>query len=63
MKSVTTETNKKLVTTSIVPTNGTETVSKVTKTASKLVTTTIPNVTANTNVTIPNVTSVGSAST
>lgn len=38
-------TQKKLVTTSITPTDGTESVSKVTKTASKLVTTTIPNVT------------------
>ena len=74
VKSVSAETNKKLVTTSIVPTNGTETVSKVTKTASKLVTTSIPNVTGNTsvsipnvtgntNVSIPNVTSAGSAST
>lgn len=53
VKSVTAQTGKNLVTTSIVPTNGTETVSKVTKTASKLVTTTIPNVTGNTNVTVP----------
>lgn len=57
VKSVSAETNKKLVVTSITPTDGTETVSKVTKTASKLVTDTIPNVTANTSVTIPNVTS------
>ena len=56
VKSVSAETNKKLVTTSIVPTDGTESVSKVTKTASKLVTTTIPNVTGNTSVSIPNVT-------
>ena len=63
VKSVTAETNKNLVTTSIVPTNGTESVSKVTKTASKLVTTSVPNVTGNTSVLIPNVTSVGSAST
>lgn len=63
VKSVTAETNKNLVTTSIVPTNGTESVSKVTKTASKLVTTTVPNVTGNTSVTIPNVTNVGTAST
>lgn len=56
VKSVSAETNKKLVTTSITPTNGTETVSKVTKTASKLVTTTVPNVTGNTDVSIPNVT-------
>lgn len=45
VKSVSAETNKNLVTTSITPTNGTETVSKVTKTASKLATTTVPNVT------------------
>ena len=57
VKSVTAETNKKLVVTSITPTDGTESVSKVTKTASKLVTDTIPNVTGNTSVTIPNVTS------
>lgn len=56
VKSVSAETNKKLVVTSITPTNGTESVSKVTKTTSKLVTTTIPNVTGNTNVSIPNVT-------
>ena len=41
VKSVSAETGKNLVTTSIVPTNGTESVSKVTKTASKLVTTSI----------------------
>lgn len=46
VKSVTAETNKKLVVTSITPTNGTESVSKVTKTASKLVTTSVPNVTS-----------------
>ena len=63
VKSVTAETGKNLVTTTITGTNGTESVSKVTKTASKLVTTTVPNVTANTSVTIPNVTSAGSAST
>lgn len=63
VKSVSAVTGNKLVTTSIVPTNGTETVSKVTQTASKLVTDTVPNVTANTDVSIPNVTSVGSAST
>ena len=57
VKSVTAETGKNLVTTSIVPTNGTETVSKVTKTASKLVTTSIPNVTGNTNVSVPVVSS------
>lgn len=55
--SVSADTSKKLVTTSIVPTNGTCVVSKVTKTSSKLVTTTIPNVTGNTSVSIPNVTS------
>lgn len=63
VKSVTAETGKNLVTTTITGTNGTESVSKVTKTASKLVTTTVPNVTGNTSVTIPNVTSAGSAST
>ena len=47
---------KKLVTTTIVPTDGTESVSKVTKATSKLVTTTIPNVTNNEAVSIPNVT-------
>ncbi len=41
VKSVSAETNKKLVTTSITPTNGTETVSKVTQTDEKLVTTSI----------------------
>ena len=46
VKSVSAETGKNLVTTSITPTNGTETVSKVTKTSSKLVTTTVPNVTS-----------------
>lgn len=46
VKSVSAETNKNLVTTSITGTDGTESVSKVTKTASKLVTTSIPNVTA-----------------
>lgn len=56
VKSVSAETNKKLVTTQIVPTDGTESVSHVTQSASKLVTTTIPNVTGNTNVSIPNVT-------
>lgn len=55
LKSASAETSK-LVTTSITPTNGTESVSKVTKTASKLVTTSIPNVTGNTSVSIPNVT-------
>ena len=45
VKSVSAETNKNLVTTTIKPTNGTETVSKVTKSASKLVTTSVPNVT------------------
>lgn len=56
VKSVSAETGKNLVTTSIVPTNGTESVSKVTKTASKLVTTTVPNVTGNTDVSVPNIT-------
>ena len=56
VKSVSAETNKNLVTTSITPTNGTESVSKVTKTASKLVTTTVPNVTGNTDVDVPNIT-------
>lgn len=56
VKSVSAETNKNLVTTTIKPTNGTETVSKVTKTASKLVTTSVPNVTGNTDVSVPNIT-------
>jgi len=46
VKSVTAETNKNLVTTTITGTNGTESVSKVTKATSKLVTTTVPNVTS-----------------
>jgi len=46
VKGVSVEKTNKMVTTSITPTNGTETVSKVTKTASKLATTTVPNVTA-----------------
>lgn len=46
VKSVSAETGKNLVTTTITGTDGTESVSKVTKTASKLVTTSIPNVTA-----------------
>ena len=57
VKSVSAETGKNLVTTSITPTNGTETVSKVTKTASKLVTTTVPNVTGNSDVSASNITS------
>jgi hypothetical protein len=50
VKSVTAETGKNLVTTTVPNVTGNTTV-------------TIPNVTGNTNVTIPNVTSVGSAST
>ena len=46
VKSVSAETGKNLVTTTITGTNGTESVSKVTKTASKLVTTSVPNVTS-----------------
>ena len=46
VKSVSAETNKNLVTTTITGTNGTESVSKVTKSTSKLVTTTVPNVTS-----------------
>ena len=46
VKSVSAETNKNLVTTTIIGTNGTESVSKVTKCTSKLVTTTVPNVTS-----------------
>ena len=46
VKSVSAETNKNLVTTTIIGTNGTESVSKVTKSTSKLVTTTVPNVTS-----------------
>lgn len=57
VKSVSATTGKKLVTTSITPTNGTETVSKVTQNASKLVTTTVPNVTGNSDVTVPVVSS------
>ena len=52
VKTVTVTTGKNLVTTQIVPTNGSETVSKVTRTVSRLSTTTIPNVTSNTNKTI-----------
>ena len=61
VKSVSAETGKNLVTTSITPTNGTESVSKVTKTASKLVTTTVPNVTGNSDVSVPNITGNTSA--
>ena len=46
VKSVSADTTKKLVTTSITGTNGTESVSKVTKSTSKLETTTVPNVTS-----------------
>lgn len=56
VKSVTATTGKNLVVTTITPVDGTESVSKVTKTASKLVTTSVPNVTGNTSVSIPNVT-------
>lgn len=49
VKDLTITGNKKLVTTSITPTDGTETVSKVTKTASKLAVTNVPNVTSNAN--------------
>ena len=52
VKEVEVVSGNKLVTTSIVPTNGTESVSKVTRTASKLATTTIPNVTSNADKTI-----------
>lgn len=52
MKDVEVVSGNKLVTTSIVPTNGTESVSKVTRTVSKLATTTIPNVTSNADKTI-----------
>ena len=52
VKAVTVTTGKNLVTTQITPTNGTETVSKVTKTTSKLSTTSIPNVTSNADKTI-----------
>ena len=52
VKEVEVVTGNKLVTTSIVPTNGTETVSQVTKTTSKLSTTSVPNVTSNANKTI-----------
>ena len=46
VKSVSAESDKKLVVTSITPTNGTESVSSVSKTTKKLVTTSIPNVTS-----------------
>lgn len=46
VKSVTAETGKNLVTTTITGTDGTEEVSKVSKAASKLETTTVPNVTS-----------------
>lgn len=46
VKSVTAETGKNLVTTTITGTDGTEEVSKVSKTASKLETTSVPNVTS-----------------
>ena len=52
VKDVEVVSGNKLVTTSIVPTNGTESVSKVTRTVSKLATTTIPNVTSNADKTI-----------
>lgn len=52
VKEVDVVTGNKLVTTSIVPTDGTETVSKVTQTVSKLTTTSVPNVTSNANKTI-----------
>lgn len=61
VKSVSAETGKNLVTTSITPTNGTETVSKVTKTASKLTTTTVPNVTGNSDVSASKISSNTSA--
>ena len=46
----------KLVTTTITGTNGTETVSKVTKSAGKLVLTSVPNVTGNSSVTASKIT-------
>ena len=57
VKSVSAETNKKLVTTTIVPTDGTESVSKVTQSSAKLVTTSIPNVSGTSSVSVPNITS------
>ena len=59
--SVTAETNKNLVTTTITGTNGTESVSTVTKNVSKMVTTSVPNVTGNTDVSVPNITSNSTA--
>lgn len=57
VKSVTAETGKNLVTTSITPAGtATSVINSVTDNTSKLVTTTVPNVTGNTDVTIPNVT-------
>ena len=52
VKTVDVVSGKYLVTTSITPTNGTESVSKVTRTTSKLATTTVPNVTSNANKTL-----------
>lgn len=57
VKSVSAETGKNLDTTSITPVNGTETVSKVTKIASKLVTGSVTGITANSNVTASNISS------
>lgn len=51
--SVTAETDKNLVTTSITGVGGTENVSFVSKNNSKLVTTTVPNIESNTDVTVP----------
>ena len=57
VKSVSAETNKNLVVTSITPAGtSVSVIDDVTDNTSKLVTTSIPNVTGNTNVSIPNVT-------
>lgn len=57
VKSVSAETNKNLVVTSITPAGtAVSVIDDVTDNTSKLVTTSIPNVTGNTNVSIPNVT-------
>lgn len=53
---VTAETNKNLDTTKITGVDGTESVSAVSKNSNKLVTTTVANITGNTDVSVPNIT-------
>lgn len=55
--SVEAETNKSLDTTTITGVDGTETVSSVTADRNKLVTTTVSNITNNSDITVPNITS------